>query len=70
MQFESVADFLAMNGYGFFVWLSFGVAFALLFIMFIVSVYQKQQLFKQAHKEALREARVRAARAEQRSQHR
>ena len=33
MQFNSVADFVAMGGYGFYVWLSFGSGFLLLALL-------------------------------------
>jgi heme exporter protein D len=33
MQFSSFADFIAMGGYGFYVWLSFGTGFLLLAIL-------------------------------------
>lgn len=35
MQFDNLTDFLNMGGYGFYVWLSFGVSSALLMLLIL-----------------------------------
>jgi len=46
MQFESFSAFLDMGGYGFYVWLSFGVSTALIFALIISSVRGHKQVIK------------------------
>ncbi|MEX1221942.1 MAG: heme exporter protein CcmD [Idiomarina sp.] len=44
MAFDSFRDFILMGGYGFFVWLSFGVSFLALFALLLQSVLARRQL--------------------------
>lgn len=47
MQWNSLADFLAMGGRGFFVWGSYGVSFALLVLeLVLLSRRRKQTLVR------------------------
>lgn len=58
-NFASFSDFLAMGGYGFFVWLSFGCSLAALLALGWYSKRQQQQFIQQQSGRAAREARVR-----------
>jgi heme exporter protein D len=58
MHFQSFSDFLAMGGYGFFVWLSFGVTYLLLIGLIITSIYQQKQFKQQLKSTIAREQRV------------
>ena len=62
MQFDSFSAFIDMGGYGFYVWLSYGVATALLLLLIISSVSGHKQVIKdialrQKREQALRQAR-------------
>lgn len=46
MQFESFSAFLDMGGYGFYVWLSFGVSAALLLALTLSSLMGHKQVIK------------------------
>lgn len=61
MQFESWAEFWSMGGYGFFVWLAFGVTFASLIILAIQSFAETGSLKKQIIDTKARKARIAAA---------
>jgi heme exporter protein D len=58
MHFQSFSEFLAMGGYGFFVWLSFGITYLLLLGLIAVSVYQQKQFKQQLKATIAREQRV------------
>ncbi|MDX1538579.1 heme exporter protein CcmD [Arsukibacterium sp.] len=58
MHFQSFSDFLAMGGYGFFVWLSFGITYLLLLGLIVISVYQQKQFKQQLKATIARELRV------------
>lgn len=58
MHFQSFSEFLAMGGYGFFVWLSFGLTYLLLVGLISVSVYQQKQFKQQLKATIAREQRV------------
>ncbi|WP_430456018.1 heme exporter protein CcmD [Rheinheimera sp.] len=58
-NFTSFSDFIAMGGYGFFVWLSFGSSLAVLVALGWYSKRQQQQFIQQQSNRAAREARVR-----------
>ncbi|SDK28076.1 heme exporter protein CcmD [Microbulbifer yueqingensis] len=61
-QFASLADFLAMNGHGPFVWVAYGVTLATMAGLLLQPVLRKRQL----QREFLREQRIRARRADSR----
>lgn len=46
MQFESFSAFLDMGGYGFYVWLSFGISAALIFALIFSSIRGHQQVIQ------------------------
>ncbi|MDX1678068.1 heme exporter protein CcmD [Arsukibacterium sp.] len=58
MYFQSFSDFLAMGGYGFFVWLSFGLTYLLLTGLIAISMYQQKQFKQQLKATIAREKRV------------
>jgi len=58
MHFQSFSEFLAMGGYGFFVWLSFGLTYLLLIGLIAGSVYQQKQFKQQLKATIAREQRV------------
>jgi len=62
MHFETLADFIDMGGYGFYVWLSYGAAFALLMTLTIMSVRGRQSLFKKIRAKQMREQKLKAYR--------
>lgn len=62
MAFDSFSEFLAMGGYGFFVWLSFGVTFIAMLAIVVESKLAYKQLFTQLEKEQARKKRIKAAR--------
>lgn len=64
-NFASFADFLAMGGYGFFVWLSFGGSVAALLALGFYSKRQQQKFIQQQASRAARENRVRQHTQEQ-----
>ncbi|NOR69062.1 MAG: heme exporter protein CcmD [Methylomarinum sp.] len=44
---NSFAEFLAMGGYGFYVWTSYAIAFVVLLLNVIVPMIQRKQLLRQ-----------------------
>ncbi|GGW72909.1 heme exporter protein CcmD [Alteromonas halophila] len=62
MQFESLSAFIAMGGYGFYVWLSFGVTALVMGILAVQSHVQHRSLLKKVLQEKARHERIRRAR--------
>lgn len=58
MYFQSWADFWAMGVYGLFVWLSFGITYAMLAGLIIYSRWQHKQLLRSMAARLAREQRV------------
>lgn len=58
MHFQSWSDFWAMGGYGLFVWLSFGITYALLAALIGYSHYQQRQFKRQLAQKLAREQRI------------
>ena len=50
-QFESIADFIAMNGHGPYVWASYTITFAVLIFLLISPLLQKKAFVKQQQKQ-------------------
>ena len=67
MQFESWADFWAMGGYAFYVWLSFGVALGAIALITIFSVIEHKRLIKQVVTEQQRKLRIQRAQQQARN---
>lgn len=63
MQFNSFGDFINMGGYGFYVWLSFGVSALILSLLLISSKCGHQQIINQIAKRKQREDKLRQAKA-------
>jgi len=61
MQFESLASFLDMGGYGFYVWLSFGASFALLAILIMASKQSNKVVKKQIIQQIKRQQKLKLA---------
>ncbi|QLB12516.1 heme exporter protein D [Bisgaardia hudsonensis] len=57
MFFETWSDFFNMGGYGFYVWLSYGISFIAIVILGLESVYSKKALFQEIKREKQRELR-------------
>jgi heme exporter protein D len=49
-QFDSLADFIAMNGHGPFVWAAYAITLAALIFLVVSPVLQKKAFFKQQEK--------------------
>lgn len=62
MQFDSFSDFLAMGGYGFYVWISFGLSFLALGLLLGWGYWHKHHLVNVAREEIQRTERIKAAR--------
>lgn len=61
MQFDSFSDFIAMGGYGFYVWFCFGFSIALLIALTVVSKRQTRQIEKMIYDAQQREMRIKQA---------
>ncbi|MBQ4879990.1 heme exporter protein CcmD [Pseudoalteromonas luteoviolacea] len=61
MQFESFSDFIAMGGYGFYVWLSFGSCAVIILGLLFGSLYEGKQLKQQVKSQMAREERIKKA---------
>lgn len=56
-QFNSISEFFAMGGYGFYVWLSYAITFVAIGALIWQSKREIKQTLQQAKKEADRENR-------------
>ncbi len=63
MQFSSFADFINMGGYGFYVWLSYGVATFLLVALIFASINGHKRVIQDVAQRQKREEKLRKARA-------
>lgn len=61
MAFDSLAEFFAMGGYGFYVWLSYGLTFLALLILVINSITKKNKILREVEKRLTREQRIKKA---------
>lgn len=57
-QFNSFAEFLAMDKYGFYVWLSYGVSFVAMAGLIWLSRREEKQILQGVKKELSREAQL------------
>ena len=62
MQFDSFSSFLNMGGYGFYVWLSFGVSTALILALIFNSIVGHKQVIKNIALRQQREDKLRQVR--------
>lgn len=58
MFFQSWNDFWAMGGYGFYVWLSYGISLLTIVILIAQSVAGKKKVFESVRREQQREQRL------------
>lgn len=68
MQFDSFSTFLDMGGYGFYVWLSYGVSFTALTILVWSSIHSHKKIKQQIIKRQQREEKLRQASKMQQTQ--
>ena len=61
MFFQSWSDFINMGGYGFYVWLSYGISLVAMIILAIQSVKERKTVLKEVLREQQREARLNQA---------
>lgn len=54
-QFDSISDFFAMGGYGFYVWLAYGITFVAMGLLIWQSKREIQQTLRIVKKEQARE---------------
>lgn len=52
-QFESLNDFMTMNGHGVFVWVSYLVTFLALMLLVIIPIMQKKQMRQQLKRQRI-----------------
>ncbi|MDN3378161.1 MULTISPECIES: heme exporter protein CcmD [unclassified Pseudoalteromonas] len=65
MQFDSFSDFIAMGGYGFYVWLSFGTCALILLGILFSSLNDTKRILTSVQEQAAREQRIKQAKQEQ-----
>lgn len=61
MQFSTFADFIAMGGHGFYVWLSYGVSITLLVLLVFLSIKKNKDIIHQIQRRQQREAKYKQA---------
>ena len=61
MAFTSFSEFIAMGGYGFYVWLAYGVSLLSVFILILNTVQKRRKILKQVMHRLQREQRIKAA---------
>ena len=60
MQFDSIAEFIAMGGHGFYVWLAYGLTAAIILFNVMAPVIARRKLIKE-QSQRLRRERGRSA---------
>ncbi|MBA6416395.1 heme exporter protein CcmD [Colwellia sp. 6M3] len=68
MQFDSISAFLDMGGYGFYVWLSYGVSIFALAVLVFSSMNSHKKIKQQIVQRIKREAKLRQAAERQKAQ--
>ena len=58
MFFQSWSDFINMGGYGFYVWLSYGLSLLAIVVLIVQSLAGKSAVLKSIKREQQREARL------------
>ncbi|MBS6026502.1 MAG: heme exporter protein CcmD [Haemophilus pittmaniae] len=61
MFFQSWSDFINMGGYGFYVWLSYGISLVALVILVVQSKRARQAVLRNVLRETQREVRLQQA---------
>mgnify|MGYP003384268058 CR=1 FL=1 len=67
MQFDSFSAFIEMGGYGFYVWLSFGVSAVLILALIISSMIGHKQVIKNIALRQQREDKLRQVRKQRKT---
>ena len=67
MHFDSFSDFLAMGGHAFYVWWSYGITFALLIGLTLVSVLKRKSLLTKIAEQHKHEQKLKAMRKDKRN---
>jgi heme exporter protein D len=68
MQFDSISAFLDMGGYGFYVWLSYGVSIFALTVLVFSIMNSHKKIKQQIVQRIKREAKLRQAAEQQKAQ--
>ncbi|OOF83602.1 heme exporter protein CcmD [Rodentibacter ratti] len=58
MFFQTWSDFFDMGGYGFYVWLSYGISLVAIVALIIQSLKQRKTILQNVLRETQREARL------------
>ena len=58
MQFNSLAAFLGMGGYGFFVWLSYGISALSIMLMVLYMRHERRSLIQAVKAQVARKQRI------------
>lgn len=61
MYFETFSDFLAMGGYGAYVWGAFGITFLSMLILIASSMMTGKKIIQEVKNKQQRQARIEAA---------
>lgn len=61
MHFDSFSAFLAMGGYGVYVWSSFAITFGAMAWVALATHFARRKLFKEIKNKAAREQRIKNA---------
>lgn len=61
MAFDSLADFFVMGGYGFYVWLAYGISFLGLTVLIINTLVKRKKILKTVEQRIAREERIKKA---------
>ncbi len=61
MQFDSISEFIAMGGYGFYVWLSYGISTLALALLVFSSLSGHKKIKQQISQRQKRETKLRQA---------
>jgi heme exporter protein D len=69
MQFDSISAFFAMGGYGFYVWLSYGVSALMIALLIFMSCQSHKKTKQQIAQRFRREIKLKEAAKQQAQQH-
>ncbi|MDN7126840.1 heme exporter protein CcmD [Pseudidiomarina sp. 1APR75-33.1] len=58
MVFDNLQAFIAMGGYGFYVWLAFGISFAAIAVLVITGLTARRKLQREFVREQRRQERL------------
>lgn len=68
MAFSSFSEFLHMGGYGFYVWLAYGVSLLSVLLLILNSTYKRKKILTNVTKRQQREQRIKEAKQRDRRQ--